>query len=252
VIPALKPRYTAQKLGIAMTPRHSTIRKLLRTSLAGSIAILMVAGSAMSASAGDDDEDDELPDVKIFRGILGGIGLKKDGAGSGIDYRERSPLVVPPTRDLPPPEASNAPANAAFPIDQDEKRRKQAKKQRNQNWDWSDLGRQLSPGEMKKGAAAIDKRGTGRTVEENQAQMKPSELGYKGGMFDFTGFFRGNNQVEVGKFESEPPRASLVEPPSGYRTPSAAQPYGLGKDTSKSKPQDIYDRPATGTGMPSR
>ena len=33
-----------------------------------------------------------------------GLGLREDG--EGIDYRERSPLVLPPGKDLPPPEAN--------------------------------------------------------------------------------------------------------------------------------------------------
>jgi hypothetical protein len=32
---------------------------------------------------------------------------------------------------------------------------------------------------------------------------------------------------EYGKFEGEPPRTSLVQPPSGYLTPSPAAPYGM-------------------------
>ena len=32
---------------------------------------------------------------------------------------------------------------------------------------------------------------------------------------------------EVGKFEGEPPRTTLVDPPPGYLTPSPAAPYGV-------------------------
>jgi hypothetical protein len=43
----------------------------------------------------------------------------------GIDYRERSPLVVPPSLDLPPPtSASNAAPVANWPKDPDERQRK--------------------------------------------------------------------------------------------------------------------------------
>ena len=34
---------------------------------------------------------------------------------------------------------------------------------------------------------------------------------------------------EYATFTGEPPRASLTEPPPGYRTPSPNQPYGVGK-----------------------
>src|SRR5581483_14247 len=74
----------------------------------GTVACL----SALPARAADD----ELPvDQKILRGIMEGLGLKRDGE-PGITYQERSPLVIPPSRDLPPPEQTDAAAaNAAWP-----------------------------------------------------------------------------------------------------------------------------------------
>ena len=242
-----------------MPQDDSTIRKVLRAAMTGGLAaILIVAASGGHAIAADGDDDDELPDAKFFRSIMTGLGLKKDGAQSGFEYRERSPLVVPPTRDLPPPASDSAQGNAAWPLDQDAKRRKEAASKRKQEkiFDWSDLGRQLGPEEMRKAAAtpkdeALRKR-SAETPEAYQQQMKPDQLGYKGGLWDFNNFFRGNNEGEVGKFDSEPPRASLTDPPAGYRTPSSAQPYGLSKENVKSKPQDIYDRPAIGTGSTSR
>jgi hypothetical protein len=73
--------------------------------------------------------------------------------------------------------------------------------------------------------------------------MKPSELGYVGGVFgNMKDFFSGNNKVETATFEAEPPRASLTDPPTGYRVPSAAQPYGVGIDSSKSKAMTQEDR----------
>ena len=88
----------------------------------------VVIGCAGSfAQAADDDDDDDLLDTKIFRGILKGLGLRKDEAS--IDYRERSPLVLPPgTANLPPPEADAAAKKAAgWPDDPDVKRAKQRK-----------------------------------------------------------------------------------------------------------------------------
>ena len=54
----------------------------------------VVIGCAGSFAQAADDDDDELLDTKIFRGILKGLGLRKDEP-TGIDYRERSPLVLP-------------------------------------------------------------------------------------------------------------------------------------------------------------
>src|SRR5262245_34531356 len=84
-------------------------------------ATLMIAASSGPASAAD-DEDDDWFDVKIMRKVLNGIGLRRDGAA--IEYRERSPLVVPPSTDLPRPEANAAANNPAWPVDPDVKARK--------------------------------------------------------------------------------------------------------------------------------
>src|SRR6267154_2035911 len=56
--------------------------------------------------------------------------------------------------------------------------------------------------------------------------MQPSALGYFGGLFSS---FGGSSKDEVANFDREPPRNNLTAPPSGYQTPSGAQPYGLSK-----------------------
>ena len=63
------------------------------------VGLVMAAGAAR---AGDDDEDDKTFEEKIIEGIMTGIG-GTNMENRGIDYRERSPLVVPPKLDLPPP-----------------------------------------------------------------------------------------------------------------------------------------------------
>jgi len=229
-------------------------RHVIATSLA---AMLVFAGGIGHALAQEDD--DELPDTKFFKSMLSGLGLKKDGElKSGIDYQERPPLVVPPTRDLPPPQTTDAVrGNAAWPRDQDEQRRREASVKRKKEakpFDWSDLGTQLSPNELKKGATTAKDEAMKKPqdVEQYNRQYKPSELGYTGGLFGSFKDFFGASGGQTATFESEPPRASLTDPPVGYRSPSAAQPYGVSKDTSKSKPMAAEDRPSSGTDMPTR
>ena len=241
-----------RKPGFGRFRRHA-----IATSLA---AMLVFAGGVGHALAQDDD--DELPDSKFFKSMLSGLGLKKDGdLKSGITYQERPPLVVPPTRDLPAPQTTDAVrGNAAWPKDQDEQRSRQAavkRKKEAKPFDWSDLGAQLSPNELKKGATtpredAIAKRSP-QELEQYNRQYRPDELGNSGGLFgsmkDFFGISGGG---QTATFETEPPRASLTDPPIGYRSPSPAQPYGVSKDTSKSKPMSVEDRPSSGTDMPTR
>ena len=231
---------------------------LRRHALVSSFAALLIIAGGIGHAFAQDDDDDELPDTKFFRSMMRGFGLKKDGDQSGINYQERAPLVVPPTRDLPPPQSGDVPRNTAWPVDQDEKRRKDAASARRKasaTSTWDDLSRQLSPNELKKGAVtardeALSRR-SAETPEQYQQPMKPSELGYVGGLFgDMSNFFTGNNKNETSTFEAEPPRASLTDPPNGYRSPSAAQPYGIGPDSKKSQAITQEDRVTGGNGAP--
>ncbi len=121
--------------------RRSLKRHALATSFA---ALLIIAGGVGHALAQDDD--DELPDTKFFKSMLRGFGLRNGQEDLGINYQERAPLVVPPTRDLPPPQTADpARTGALWPIDQDEQRRREAATKRNKQssipFDWSDLSR---------------------------------------------------------------------------------------------------------------
>src|SRR5947209_19010099 len=93
-----------------------SLRRLLMACVCGALVALPMAASAQQAQ--DDDED--TFEQKIIKNILGGMGV--DVGRAGIDYRERSPLVIPPTRDLPPPQAAGAAArNPAWPREPDRK-----------------------------------------------------------------------------------------------------------------------------------
>jgi len=239
--------------------RDHEARGLRRHALVSSLAALLIIAGGVGHAFAQEDDDDELPDTKFFRSMMRGLGLKKDGMQSnGINYQERPPLVVPPTRDLPPPQSGDIPRNAAWPVDQDEKRRKDAaaaRRKQSASSTWEDLSRQLSPNELKKGAVtardqALSRR-SAETPEQYQQPMKPSELGYVGGLFgDVSNFFTGNNKTETATFEAEPPRASLSDPPVGYRSPSAAQPYGVGPDSNKGQAITPEDRVTGGNGAP--
>src|SRR2546425_12990418 len=102
-----------------MSVRTGQGGKGVRAALAAAIALTLV--SVAPARAADDDDD--TADTKFFRGLLSGLGLKS--ANNPIDYHERSPLVVPPSRELPAPgtEATIA-NNPAWPKDPDVSRSK--------------------------------------------------------------------------------------------------------------------------------
>ncbi len=71
---------------------------------------LAVGFVAMTGAARAQEEDDgKTFEEKMMDGIMAGIG-GTNMDNRGIDYRERSPLVVPPKLDLPPPQANTAAA----------------------------------------------------------------------------------------------------------------------------------------------
>src|SRR6266550_5158340 len=77
------------------------LRRTLRLAVvAVGVGLVLTAGAAR---AEDDDEDDKTFEEKIIEGLMAGIG-GTNMENRGIEYRERSPLVVPPKRDLRPPE----------------------------------------------------------------------------------------------------------------------------------------------------
>lgn len=108
-------------------PRRGLWLALKLSAVALGIGLVMSAGPVR---AGDDDDDDDMTfEEKLIDNLMSGIG-GKSMEKKGIEYRERSPLVVPPKLDLPPPtttEAKNAPN---WPKDPDEKRRQEAIAQR--------------------------------------------------------------------------------------------------------------------------
>jgi hypothetical protein len=236
-------------------------RDLLQFSRAGAVlaavvgVFLVLAGNNGPAFAADDD-DDGTWDQKAVRSILRGIGLRNGREGS-IEYKERPPLVVPPNRELPPPDTTGSISqrDPAWPSDPDENKKKAVKKAASER-KWTDVttwGDALKPSELKAGKtdALPTEKGVkpGETVETSTT-LRPEEPGYKqkGLLSDFVNLghtFDKEKPAEGAKFLREPPRASLTEPPTGYLTPSPEQPYGLNyKDAAKNKP--AYDHQTVG------
>jgi len=195
-----------------------------------------MAWSAGSARAEDDDENVPL-DTKLFRQFMKDLGLSRSGDGM-IEYRERAPLVVPPSRELPPPrDEADVSKTPAWPKDPDVARRKQdlsAEKARLKgNLSVEEQARALRPDELDKPGAgekkSADAKGAGKSPEDTSRPLMPSDLGTKtekifGSIWSsFT-----PAKPESAPFTGEPPREGMTAPPSGYQTPSPNYPYGMG------------------------
>ncbi len=229
-------------VGIGMTQKNRS-RRFSRAALCAAFGIALVIAGGTVVLAGDNDDEDELPDAKFVRGLLRGLGLR-NGQEAGIEYKERPPLVVPPSRDLPVPTnaGSLAASNPAWPVDPDEKKRAADRKARaeRRTFDPIKAGDPLKPNELAAGRTdkPATKNGDG---PDHSPEMTPSQLGYVGGLWNnFLGLgktFTGEKQVETATFSREPARNSLTDPPSGYRTPSPAQPYGINSKAEIPKAQ---------------
>lgn len=220
-------------------PRRGFWLALKLSAVALGVGLVMSTGPVR---AGDDDEEDDgmTFEERIIDNLMSGIGAKSMEK-KGIEYRERSPLVVPPKLDLPPPagtEAKNAPN---WPKDPDEKRRKEAiaarKKESKATENWQ-AARPLTPAELNAGRTAAPERTSNDPIQpgtNNNPSLSPAQLGFTGGLWNMM----TNNKGEAKQFTSEPPRQSLVEPPPGYQTPSPNYAYGAGEDKSRRMYYDI-------------
>jgi len=203
-------------------------------------AALLLTGAARAA-----DDEDSI-DQKVMRSIMDGLGFKRDGEAT-INYQERAPLVLPPSRALPPPEQADAATanNPAWPKDPDVARRKAdaaAEKNRNVSDEREREQNPLRPDQLTPGGRPKKKQVRTDDGYEPPAsgfgnQLLPSQLGASNTTVWNSMF--GGKKEETAKFTGEPPRSSLTDPPPGYQTPSPDQPYGLGK-AAPPKPTDSY------------
>ncbi|MCW5689458.1 MAG: hypothetical protein KIT76_13010 [Pseudolabrys sp.] len=226
-------------------------RSSRQAALAAMVLGLSVAALALPARAADAG-DDRPWDSKMIGNLLEGLGLQSPNKDP-IVYQERAPLVIPPSTDLPTPEKTDAAiaSNPAWPKDPDVARKKEAARQarieamKSADEKFREENRVLSPSEMTpnaNGANRMPRVGTGNrtanTFSESNQKLTPSQLGYNGGMFG--SLFGGKNDDEQARFTGEPPRASLTDPPAGYQTPSADQPYGSGSERNRAPKATNY------------
>jgi hypothetical protein len=202
-------------------------------------ALAMTAGAARAA---DDDNEKSFSDRfidGIKTTIRGGTSID-DGT---IQYRERSPLVVPPRLDLPPPDTASKEVKAPnWPKDPDEgRRRANAGKNKSKPGILDAVLNPFlpsKPGEATSAASAEPPslppppRPDNETAKGDPVYDRAGNL-FKGnaitsqlGLSNFNLF--GGSKSESAVFANEPTRESLTQPPVGYQTPSPNFAYGAG------------------------
>ena len=179
-----------------------------------------------------------------------GLGLKREGDDPGIDYHERSPLVVPPTRDLPPPDTGIAATkNPAWPKDPDVKRAK-AVKRAVKNTVAAEARRHASAASRRTArnwTARPDRcreyrraagRCASRTIDAEPAwarRIQPAEN------VDMEEHVRSRRHGQFRSWQSRRAPA-LTDPPPGLRTPSPKYQYG-NKNTLEPTADNSPDAP---------
>jgi hypothetical protein len=205
-------------------------------AVAAGIAIILSSGMAR---AQDDGDNDRTFEENIVHQIMTGIGAT-NMENKGIEYRERSPLVIPPKLDLPPPGGATAEIkDPNWPKDPDIQRRKEAiaanKERRPLPWE---AGQSILPSKLARGGggrtrASHDKPEQATTEDPS---LSPSQLGFSGKLSELF----GGNTPQTAPFTGEPDREKLTQPPAGYQTPSPNFAYGTGpKEILGNKTTDV-------------
>jgi hypothetical protein len=172
-----------------------------RAATAGSLAL--AAGSLGGCLSPTTYGTGEAPELAIFREATGGLA---GPVREKPDYKPRSPLVMPPSADLRPPEPAAASSDPAWPTDPDKTRTRatgvaailQSRAQEGS----SPLA---EPAPRLRSGIRDEVRGP--TLEEDiEAARK-----FRGGVADING-------------EGVRERRYLTDPPDAYREPSAAAP----------------------------
>jgi hypothetical protein len=181
-------RSGGRKSGRGRGVRSKAARAALAFALAGSV----VSFDATLLRAADNDV---TIDENAWNRMMTRLGLKKPPDSDGeIDYTERSPLVVPRTRDLPAPGTLVAVPAADWPVN--------AKKPHKHH--------SAKP-----------------PLVPDTAVQTPNPPYVKKPWYNPAGWFE---KTEYASFPGEPERQNLTDPPAGYRMPSADQPYGISPD----------------------
>lgn len=195
------------------------------------LGVGLVLGSGVARAQEEADEDDRTFERKLMDNLMGGLGGKRLDDGT-INYRERSPLVVPSRTDLPPPVTGKRALAPNWPKDPDEAERKAAREAAKVKEKSPEEQRvPLMPSELaartprSKSASSESVTPGGNNNSDKPLMMMPSQLGYVGGLFSNP----FGSKTESEKFVSEPERGDLTQPPTGYQTPSPNYAYGVGQ-----------------------
>jgi hypothetical protein len=161
-----------------------------------------------------------------FNSMLKSLGLGDDNQ---IEYRERPPLVVPPSRDLPPPQTGAKAADPNWPAQANDKPKKGTQIRDLDRIPVAPRPAQPSVAAGTPGVPAASPPNAtpstpALTADIPEIPQTPAQSTESGGLF--SRIFSSGGSKPAAPIAPAPARKSLTEPPSDYESPSAAQPYG--------------------------
>ena len=202
------------------------LRGVRLAAVATGVAVVLSAGMARA----QDDDDDSTFEEKIIKNLMSGIGATNMD-NKGIEYRERSPLVIPPSTELPQPGSDAAEArDPNWPKDPDiERRREAAAAKKARKLSPIESGQSILPSKLTPNGPAVTATQQAATkplgtADNVNPSLSPTQLGFAGKLSNLF----GGNKTETAPFTGEPDREKLTQPPSGYQTPSPNFAYGTG------------------------
>jgi hypothetical protein len=188
-------------------------KRVGRIALGGALALIAVTSGAPGAARAEDSN------TGLFGSMLKSLGI---GGENQIEYRERPPLVVPPTRDLPPPQASATARDPNWPVDG---KTSDKSKKGTQVRDLDRLTGPQRPAEPSVAGASAPNPAMGSP--DTTASIPPSQPATSSGFFGNLFSSSGDRQQQVATpTAGAPARKSLTEPPPDYEARSPSQPYG--------------------------
>ncbi|MFC0217845.1 hypothetical protein FHS82_000258 [Pseudochelatococcus lubricantis] len=189
---------------------------------AGLVIGTVCAGLAFGMAAGSSEALAQERDTTgvFMKDVLGKLGII-EGDAPTIDYQERAPLVLPPSagNNLPPPRAAGG-GHPNWPTDPDVAARRRAIEAANKpvpvNRD-NEEARPLRPDELRAGRRVGGGGVPAPTADDchgdacSARPLDPRQL---------RGTASQKEKEPAVAYGKEPARATLTEPPKGYRMPS--------------------------------
>jgi hypothetical protein len=196
------------------------MKPISKLALGGALSLLALAGIAPGAARAESGESG------IFGSMLKTLGI---GGENSIEYRERPPLVVPPTRELPPPQAPGAARDPNWPADA--KTTAQPKKGNTVR----DLDKLPVPQRPVEPSVAGAPYPSGGGSDTTAAIPQPQQPAPSGGFFSKLFSSSGSSDKPATPMAAVPARKSLTEPPLDYESPAPGQPTGAAAASAPAK-----------------